>query len=221
MLTLEKSWFDLLEEELQHPFMQKLQQFLQQEVRQHSVYPDLSLVFNAFNKTPFNQVKVVIIGQDPYHGPSQAHGLAFSVPKNVPPPPSLKNIFQEIHADLNLPIPSHGCLESWAHQGVFLLNSTLTVRQGLPKSHHGYGWELFTDSVVKKLAQRKDPIVFLLWGKSAQEKGAILKNFSQHRVLNAAHPSPFSAHKFFGCRHFSKTNNYLKSWGKKAIDWNL
>lgn len=184
------------------------------------IYPPEELEFNAFYQTPFDQVKVVIVGQDPYHGPGQAHGLCFSVPKGVPAPPSLQNIFKELESDLQLPIPSHGCLLSWAKQGVLLLNATLTVSGGAPMSHHGQGWEQFTDAVIEKLNERPNPIVFLLWGKSAQEKGKFLH--SPHKILKAPHPSPFSAHQgFFGCRHFSQTNSFLEQIGKQPIDWKL
>ena len=184
------------------------------------VYPPENLVFNAFAHTPYDKVKVVIVGQDPYHGAGQAHGLSFSVPRGVKPPPSLKNIFLELNQDLHVPVPNHGCLEKWADQGVLLLNATLTVRAGEPKSHHDKGWERFTDAVIDILAERKDPIVFLLWGKSAQEKGQRLIG-THHAVLQAAHPSPYSATGFFGCRHFSKANALLQQWGKTPINWSL
>jgi uracil-DNA glycosylase len=185
------------------------------------IYPPKELVFNAFWQIPFDKVKVLIMGQDPYHGPGQAHGLCFSVPVGVPPPPSLQNIFKEISSDLGLPIPKHGCLLKWAAQGVLLLNATLTVRQGEPLSHHGKGWERFTDAVIAALCEREDPVIFVLWGKNAQDKCKRIKGMhSPHAVFTAAHPSPLSAHQgFMGCRHFSKINEQLENWGKSPIDW--
>ena len=175
-------------------------------------------------KTPFHQVKVVIVGQDPYHGKGQAHGLSFSVPEGIGQPPSLKNIFRELKEDLGISEPSTGCLTSWAEQGVLLLNATLTVRASEPKSHYGKGWERFTDAVISQLALREDPVIFVLWGASAQEKcKTVLQHINKERVvLTAAHPSPFSAYNgFFGCRHFSKINDHLKRWGKRPIDWGV
>jgi uracil-DNA glycosylase len=221
---IEASWFERLNEEFKKPYMRDLEEFLGREFFEKKViYPPLSKVFNAFCFARLEEIKVVIIGQDPYHGPAQAHGLSFSVPIGVPPPPSLQNIFKELSTDCAIPIPSHGCLESWARQGVLLLNATLTVQANTPKSHHGKGWEIFTDRVVQLLAERKDPLVFLLWGKSAQEKWQHLQeNSSRHLVLRAPHPSPLSAHAgFFGCRHFSKTNQFLQNLGKTPINWSL
>jgi len=187
--------------------------------RNGKVYPPAKLIFNAFNLCPFDKVRVVIIGQDPYHGRGQAHGLCFSVPDGVPMPPSLKNIFKEINSDLGLPIPKSGNLEHWARQGVLLLNTTLTVREGSPTSHCGRGWERFTDAVIKKLSDEKEGLVFLLWGRHAKEKGKVIDR-SKHLVLEAAHPSPFSATAgFFDCKHFSKTNDYLAARGEKLICW--
>ena len=223
-MKLEKRWFELLKDEVRKPYIQDLKKFLDAEKRQgYRVYPEETMVFRAFLKTPYDQVKVVIVGQDPYHGAGQAHGLSFSVAKGVPTPPSLKNIYKELALDLNIPIPAHGCLENWAEQGVLLLNATLTVRAGTPRSHYGKGWEAFTDAVIAKLCQRKGPIVFLLWGKSAREKcDRILSQTNHpHSVLSCAHPSPYSATGFFGCRHFSKTNDYLEKWGKSPINWRL
>lgn len=223
-MLLEKSWYKALEEEIKKPYIQQLKAILQKEKEEgKTVYPEEKLVFNAFLKTPLESVKVVVMGQDPYHGEGQAHGLSFSVPKGVTPPPSLKNIFKEMQTDLNLSPPNHGCLESWAQQGVLLLNATLTVQAKTPKSHYGIGWERFTDAVIEVLCKRKDPLVFLLWGKTAFEKcdNILNKIAHSHVVLVAAHPSPYSASKFFGCRHFSKVNECLANWGKTPIRWNL
>lgn len=219
---LNEQWLSLLEGEWDKPYIQKLFSFLNEEkLAGHTVYPPEDLVFNALNHLLFDKVSVVIMGQDPYHGPKQAHGLSFSVAKGVPPPPSLQNIFKELNTDLGLPIPKHGSLLSWARQGVLLLNATLTVRKKNPRSHYGKGWELFTDAVVSLLAQRRDPVIFVLWGKSAQEKCDHLltkKDF----VLKAPHPSPYSAHSgFFGCRHFSRINHLLMQQSKPPIDWEL
>lgn len=221
MMKLSKSWHEQLKEEIEQPYVQELKNFLSQEKGSGKViYPPDSLVFNAFSYAPFDQVKVVIVGQDPYHGQGQAHGLSFSVLEGVAQPPSLQNIFKELKEDLGIPIPQSGSLTKWAKQGVLLLNATLTVRAGEPRSHYGRGWERLTDAIVAKLAARKDPLVFLLWGKSAQEKCANIG--PPHLVLTAAHPSPFSAHGgFFGCRHFSKANAFLEKQGKTPIDWSI
>ncbi len=219
---MEASWLELLQGEFEKPYMKELEAFLAKEIRSGAeIYPPFELIFNAFCQTPFDKVRVVIMGQDPYHGPGQAHGLSFSVPKGIPIPPSLQNIFKEIKDDLGIQPPNHGCLIEWARQGVLLLNATLTVRANEPKSHYGKGWEPFTDRVVQLLCTRKDPLVFLLWGKSAADKFQhICMNASHHLVLAASHPSPLSAHSgFFGCRHFSKANEFLKKVGKKPIDW--
>lgn len=220
---MEASWLERLETEFEKPYMKELEAFLAKEISSGAtIYPPYELIFNAFCQTPFNQVKVVIMGQDPYHGPGQAHGLSFSVPPGIPAPPSLQNIFKEIKSDLNIPIPNHGCLLKWAHQGVLLLNATLTVRANEPKSHHGHGWEMFTDRVIQALCAREDPLVFLLWGKSALDKFQHINCASHHFVLTAPHPSPLSAHMgFLGCRHFSKTNELLMKAGKTPIDWSL
>lgn len=219
---MEASWLAKLQDEFDKPYMKELESFLASEVKSGAViYPPFELIFNAFCQTPFEEVKVVIMGQDPYHGEGQAHGLSFSVPRGVAQPPSLQNIFKELKEDLGVEPPSHGCLLDWAKQGVMLLNATLTVRAGEPKSHFGRGWEVFTDRVIELLCNRKDPIVFILWGKSAAEKlEHICKNAPHHLVLKASHPSPFSAYTgFFGCRHFSKTNEFLQKAGKKPINW--
>ena len=221
---LEASWAEVLKEEFEKPYMQALKEFVAQERAGLSpVFPSAKEVFNAFSYTPLNQVKVVIVGQDPYHGPGQAHGLCFSVQEGVAIPPSLQNIFKELNADLGIKIPNHGCLTAWAKQGVLLLNATLTVSQSSPMSHHGKGWEEFTDAVIRVLCKRSDPIVFLLWGKSAQQKYLhMASDNNRHLVLKAPHPSPFSAYTgFFGSGHFSKTNQFLVEQGKDPIDWNL
>jgi uracil-DNA glycosylase len=225
--VLEPSWRRMLGEELQKPYIVNLAAFVEREyaLSPTPIYPPRELIFNAFYQTPFDQVKVLIMGQDPYHGAGQAHGLSFSVPKGIKPPPSLQNIFKELEADLHIPKPSHGCLLSWARQGILLLNATLTVRQSEPLSHHGRGWERFTDAAVRKLEEREDPVIFVLWGKSAQDKCRFLREGgipSRHFILTAAHPSPFSANNgFFGCGHFSKINAFLKQLGKEPIDWRL
>lgn len=225
--VLEPSWQDKLQDELQEPYMLELAAFIEKECRANpgSIYPPKDLIFNALFQTPFDKVKVLIMGQDPYHGPGQAHGLSFSVPKGVKLPPSLQNIFKELETDLQVPKPDHGCLLSWASQGVLLLNATLTVCQGTPLSHHGRGWERFTDAAVRKLEERKDPVIFVLWGKSAQDKCRFIREDgipSRHYILTAPHPSPFSAHNgFFGCRHFSKINEILIKQGKQPINWQL
>ncbi|MGB7978217.1 MAG: uracil-DNA glycosylase [Chlamydiales bacterium] len=219
---MEASWLQKLSDEFEKPYIQALESFLASEIKAgYEIYPPFELIFNAFCQTPFDAVKVLIMGQDPYHGAGQAHGLSFSVPKGIAPPPSLQNIFKELRDDLGVPPPTHGCLIDWAKQGVLLLNATLTVRSGEPKSHFGKGWELFTDRVVQLLCSRPDPIVFILWGRSAAEKFEhIGSHSSRHLVLTAPHPSPFSAHTgFLGCRHFSKTNDFLKKHGKSPIDW--
>lgn len=224
-MKLEASWFEKLSDEINQPYFKSLREFLVQESKNNcTVYPPLPLIFSAFLHTPFPKVKVVIVGQDPYHGPGQANGLSFSVSSGLPLPPSLRNIYLELQNDLGVSSPEKGCLSSWAKQGVLLLNATLTVRANEPKSHYGMGWERFTDAVVMHLLQREDPLVFLLWGKSAEEKlGSILENNNTpHTALIAAHPSPFSAHRgFLGCRHFSKANALLEKWGKTPIDWRL
>lgn len=219
---LEASWKHILAKELNESYVIKLADFIESE-RNHNIpiYPPRDLVFNAFYQTPYDKVQVVIMGQDPYHGPGQAHGLAFSVPDGVPPPPSLKNIYKELAADLGIIAPAHGNLTHWAQQGVLLLNATLTVREGEPLSHHKKGWERFTDAVVRKLAEREDPVIFVLWGKNAQEKCRFLSSSeSKHVILNAPHPSPLSAHHgFLGCKHFSLINQHLSRQNKPPICW--
>jgi len=217
-----QTWHDVLSSEKQQPYFQKAMEFVKQERRRgKTIYPAQHEIFNALKLTPFDQLKVIILGQDPYHGPNQAHGLCFSVKKHIPPPPSLKNIFQEIHDDLGLPIPQHGCLEHWAKQGVLLLNAVLSVEAGQAHSHANIGWETFTDRVIEAVNQHRQGVVFLLWGSQAQRKGRIIDP-QRHYILKAPHPSPLSAHRgFFGCRHFSKTNEILKSQGLDPIDWQL
>lgn len=219
---MEPGWIKHLADEWASSYMKELNGFLQKEKEEgRVVYPPQDQIFSAFNLTPYEKVKVVIVGQDPYHGEGQAEGLSFSVPEGISIPPSLRNIFKELYSDLQLSIPKIGNLVSWAKQGVLLLNATLTVRKGEPKSHYGKGWERFTDAVIDKLLERKDPIVFLLWGNSAQEKGKKILQSSVHKVLVAAHPSPYSATKFLGCKHFSKVNELLLQWEKTPIDWRL
>src|SRR3990167_2495240 len=222
---METSWLKKLAPEFEKPYMKELEAFLAREFDSGAViYPSFKDIFNSFCYTSFEKVRVVIIGQDPYHGPGQAHGLSFSVPKGVPLPPSLQNIFKELKEDLGVPSPPHGCLIEWAKQGVLLLNAILTVRANEAKSHHGKGWEIFTDRVVQLLCARKKPLAFLLWGKSALEKFQHIESCSntEHLVLTAAHPSPLSAYTgFFGCSHFSKVNEFLKSVGCDPIDWKI
>jgi uracil-DNA glycosylase len=221
-VKIENSWKALLQEEFNKSYFEQIVYFLKQEKQQGKIiYPPGSLIFNAFDKTPFDNVKVVILGQDPYHGPGQAHGLCFSVPNGVPPPPSLVNIFKELHADTGVPIPSSGNLEKWTSQGVFLLNAMLTVEANKPASHSKIGWETFTDAVISKISELKKGVVFLLWGKFAQDKQTLIDG-TRHHILKAAHPSPFSADRgFFGCRHFSKTNELLKKEGQLPVNWLL
>ena len=219
-LRLEPGWKQALAGEFSSDYMAQLRAFLLAEKQQgKEIYPPGPLIFNAFDHTPFDQVKVVILGQDPYHGPGQAHGLCFSVPEGVRPPPSLVNIFKEIERDLGVPVSRNGNLEHWADQGVLLLNATLTVQQGLAGSHQGKGWERFTDAVIDHLNRERDGIVFMLWGSYAQKKGALIDR-QRHLVLTAPHPSPLSAHRgFLGCGHFSMANDYLKDHGKAPINW--
>ncbi len=219
--VIEESWKEVLEDEFNAPYFSELKKFLVEEKKAHTIYPPGSLIFNAFNHTPFPEVKVVLLGQDPYHGPGQAHGLCFSVNKGIAKPPSLQNIFKELHDDLGVPIPPHGNLTSWADQGVLLVNATLTVRARKPGSHQNKGWEQFTDAAIRSLSEKREGLVFLLWGNYAQAKEAIIDT-TRHHILKAPHPSPFSAARgFFGCRHFSKTNGILRSNGKNEIDWQI
>jgi uracil-DNA glycosylase len=218
---IEESWKNKLSDEFSQPYFLTLKQFLVEEKKQYILYTPGSQIFAAFDRTPYESVKVVILGQDPYHGPGQAHGLCFSVPPGIKAPPSLVNIFKEIQNDLGLAMPSHGNLSSWADQGILLLNATLTVRANQPGSHQNKGWETFTDSVIKNLSDNREGLVFLLWGKFAQAKEDLI-DATKHHILKAPHPSPFSANTgFFGCRHFSKTNQILKKQGKQEINWEL
>jgi uracil-DNA glycosylase len=221
-VQLRSSWKNRIGKEFEQDYMQQLRQFLIQEKQAgKTIYPEGKNIFNALNLIPFEQVKVVILGQDPYHGPGQAHGLCFSVMPDIKPPPSLINIFKEIHDDLGIPPSSHGCLNSWAKQGVLLLNSVLTVERNKAASHQGKGWERFTDAIIKTLDSEHSGLVFLLWGSYAQKKGTIIDK-QKHLVLQSPHPSPFSARRgFFGRHHFSKTNSYLRDHGKATIDWKL
>jgi uracil-DNA glycosylase len=221
-VKIDTSWKEILKTEFNKPYFQQIPQHIKIEKAQGKIiYPPGSLIFNAFNTTPFDKVKVVILGQDTYHGPGQAHGLCFSVPFGIAPPPSLVNIFKELQDDIGINIPNHGNLTHWAEQGVFLLNASLTVRAGEPMSHSKIGWAEFTDTVIKKISELKRNIVFLLWGKFAQEK-KILIDETKHLILKAAHPSPLSANAgFFGCRHFSKANEYLMQKGIDPVDWSL
>ena len=218
---IEESWKHALREEFQSEYFTRLKDFLVNERSRYTIYPPGPKIFNAFDSTPLQQVKAVILGQDPYHGKGQAHGLCFSVPKGIRPPPSLVNIFKEMQADLDLPLPAHGNLEAWTQQGVMLLNATLTVRAAQAGAHQNKGWEQFTDQVIRIISNQQDNVAFLLWGRYAQAKEKLIDQ-SKHLVLKAAHPSPFSAHNgFFGCRHFSKTNTFLESKGMEPIDWRL
>ena len=221
-IRLSKSWKNRLLPEFNQPYMRELKDFLVREIRlKKTIYPRPEEYFSAFDTLPFEEVKVVILGQDPYHGPRQAHGLCFSVRHSVAVPPSLANIFKELQTDLNIKKPRHGCLNSWAKQGVLLLNATLTVEAGRAGSHQNKGWEIFTDRVIHLLNEERESLVFMLWGSFAQRKGAFI-NTEKHLVLKAPHPSPFSADRgFFGCAHFSKANSYLKEKGKGEIDWRL
>ncbi|MBC7650212.1 MAG: uracil-DNA glycosylase [Deinococcales bacterium] len=221
-VKIEDSWKLVLKSEFTKPYFLQVATYLKTEkLTGSTVYPPGQLIFNAFDKTPFNTVKVVILGQDPYHNAHQAMGLSFSVPDGVPPPPSLVNIYKELNADIGMPIPTNGNLTKWALQGVLLLNAVLTVRANEPASHAKIGWMNFTDAVIKKISDEKTNVVFVLWGKFAQEKQTLIDE-TKHHVLKAAHPSPFSAYNgFFGCKHFSRINSLLVKDGLEPIDWNL
>ena len=221
MAGINGDWYEALKEEFGKPYYKQLFQTIKQEYNTRLIFPPANDIFNAFHLTPLKEVKVVILGQDPYHNHGQAHGLCFSVQKGIVPPPSLVNIFKEIHKDLGIEPPPHGNLTGWAQQGVLLLNTVLTVREASPNSHKGKGWEIYTDEVIRKLNRQSQPIVFLLWGANARAKTALITN-PVHKILTAAHPSPLSAHNgFFGCRHFSKCNTFLKENGREEINWGL
>lgn len=218
-VKIEQSWKNLLQEEFGKPYFGKLADFVRKEYQDHTVYPPGKFIFNALDSCPVDKVKVIILGQDPYHGPGQANGLAFSVSDNIPTPPSLVNIYKEIESDLGKKMPKSGNLERWAKQGVLLLNATLTVRAHTAGSHQNQGWEIFTDAIIKSLSDQKKHLVFLLWGNYAQRKGSHIDT-TKHLVLKAPHPSPLSAYNgFFGCRHFSQTNQYLSDHDLEPIDW--
>lgn len=217
-VRIEPSWKAALSDEFSKEYFAKLTEFVKSEYKSATVYPPPKFVFHAFELCPFDKVKVVILGQDPYHGPGQAHGLSFSVPENVPMPPSLKNIYKEIVDDVGGTMPTHGNLEHWAKQGVLLLNATLTVRARTAGSHQNKGWEQFTDAVIRTISDKKENVVFILWGRYAREKKQLIDS-EKHLVLESAHPSPFSATMFFGGKHFSKTNSFLKEHGFEPIKW--
>lgn len=219
--NIEESWKNILIDEFSKEYFITLKQFLLEEKQTQTIYPKGNEIFAAFNHTPFDKVKVVILGQDPYHGTGQAHGLSFSVPEGIKPPPSLVNIYKELNSDINFQIPKHGNLTKWTEQGVLLLNATLTVRANQAGSHQKKGWEYFTDCVIKKISEQKQNVIFLLWGRYAQAKESLIDS-SKHFILKAAHPSPFSAYNgFMGCKHFSKTNELLKKNNLTEIDWSL
>jgi uracil-DNA glycosylase len=219
--VIEAGWKAVLRDEFEKEYFSRLKLFLLDEKRKYRVFPPGQLIFNAFNHTPFDRVKVVLLGQDPYHGAGQAHGLCFSVPDGVQKPPSLVNIFKELKSDLGMEEPSHGNLTRWADQGVLLLNATLTVRENQAGSHQNHGWETFTDAAIKQLSQNRNGLVFILWGNFAVAKRMLIDT-SRHTILTSVHPSPLSAHRgFFGCRHFSQVNNLLRQQGADEIDWRL
>jgi len=220
-VKIEPSWKNVLKDEFEKNYFYEVVTFLKTEKALNKIiYPPGSQIFHAFDATPFDKVKIVLLGQDPYHGKGQAHGLAFSVPFGIKPPPSLINIFKELKSDIGMPVPNHGNLENWAGQGVFLLNAALTVREAEPNSHAKIGWHEFTNRVIQKVSDLKKNVVFLLWGKFAQEKQELVDE-TKHLVLKAAHPSPYSADRFFGCRHFSKANEYLIQNKIDPVDWSL
>lgn len=218
-IQIETGWKEVLKTDFDADYFSKLKEFLVDEKMAHTVYPPGKMIFNAFNLTPFKEVKVVIIGQDPYHGPGQAHGLCFSVPEGIAIPPSLRNIYKEMADDLNMEVPKNGNLSKWAKQGVLLLNATLSVRAHQAGSHQGKGWEIFTDSAIRAVSDYGQNIVFILWGAYAQKKASLIDS-NKHVILKSVHPSPLSAHRgFFGCKHFSLTNSYLQEKGMQPIDW--
>jgi uracil-DNA glycosylase len=218
---IDSSWKEVLSVEFNASYFAVLKEFLLEEKKKYTVYPPGNQIFNAFNHTSFAHVRIVLLGQDPYHGTGQAHGLCFSVPDGIKPPPSLVNIFKELHTDLGVPVSQHGNLIKWADQGVLLLNATLTVRANQAGSHQGHGWEQFTDAVIHAISEKKAGVIFILWGKYAQAKENLIDQ-NKHYILKASHPSPFSSYNgFFGCRHFSKTNAILERHGFQKIDWKI
>ncbi|WP_407691392.1 uracil-DNA glycosylase [Robertmurraya mangrovi] len=218
---LNRGWYEQVGKELNKPYFQNLEKFLKMEYEKEMIFPPINELFNAFHYTPYEKVKVVILGQDPYHGENQAHGLSFSVNKGVPIPPSLRNIYKELHSDLGCLIPTHGYLKKWADQGVLLLNTVLTVRSGQAHSHKNQGWEAFTDEVMRRLNDREQPVIFILWGRPAESKRKLI-NEQKHKVITSAHPSPLSASRgFFGSRPFSKVNDYLQQLNMETIDWQI
>lgn len=221
MVVLGNSWDELLKDEFSKEYYQNLRKNLANEYRTRTIYPAMDNIFNALKYTSYEDVKVLLLGQDPYHGAGQAHGLCFSVQKGVQKPPSLKNMFKELYSDLGISEPSHGCLTDWAKQGVLLLNTVLTVREAEPNSHKKLGWTIFTDRIIELLNEREEPVIFVLWGKNAIDKLPLITN-THHYVLTAAHPSPLSASRgFMGCKHYSKINEILSSMGKSPIDWRI
>lgn len=220
-VKIEESWKEALKSEFEQPYFQALTAFIRKEIQNgKTIYPPGPLIFNAFNMTPFDKVKVVILGQDPYHNPGEAMGLSFSVPKGVRIPPSLQNIYKELKEDVGFSIPNHGDLTPWAEQGVFLLNAMLTVERNQPRSHQKAGWQTFTDAVIRRLSDHREGLVFMLWGGFARQKKQLIDS-NKHLVLEAAHPSPLAGGAFFGSRHFSKANDYLRKQGKEPVDWSL
>ncbi len=221
MVNIGNDWDNILADEWEKPYYKELREFLKNEYKTQKIYPNMYDIFNALKYTSFADTKVVIIGQDPYHGENQAHGLCFSVKRGIVPPPSLKNMYKEMQSDLGIPIANHGELTSWAKQGVLMLNAVLTVREGNPNSHKGKGWENFTDRVIGELNKKQTPVIFLLWGANAEKKAQIITN-PIHKKLITVHPSPLSASRgFFGCKHFSKTNELLKNFGLEPINWQV
>ena len=221
MVNLGNTWDTILKDEFDKDYYLKLRSFLKQEYTTKTIYPSMYDIFNALKYTDYNDTKVVILGQDPYHGEGEAHGLAFSVKEDIPIPPSLKNIYKELNTSLGCYIPNNGYLKKWADQGVLLLNAALTVQKDMANSHRGKGWEIFTDEVIKKLSQREKPVIFMLWGNNAKEKRQYI-DLKRHHVLTSVHPSPLSASRgFFGCNHFKKANEILESMGEKPIDWQI
>lgn len=221
MVKFGNDWDEILKGEFEKEYYQRLREFLKEEYSSQVIYPPMNDIFNALKTTAYSDIKIVILGQDPYHEPNQAHGLSFSVKKGVVPPPSLKNIYKEINSELGIPVPNHGELTGWAKQGVLLLNTVLTVRQGQANSHKNKGWEIFTDTVIRKINEREKPVVFLLWGGNAKQKTALITN-PAHKILTSVHPSPLSAYDgFFGCGHFKSANEFLKSIGETPIDWSV